>query len=195
MKRKQAIESVKAFLPNDKHIEKIINICDLYPVENSWKKWTDHLGSYIKLHKNKKVIAYIYSSKDTSEYIVTDLYFKSPPSSIVKISKWAFISFAQTGDIPNIIFIWFLGNDNRLRLLSYKDGIWTRNHPPLISGIKALRFIIDNFNYNGQVKTLPLQGPLKAKIIYSYAMNLPGRLDDLISFNSTLGKELEKIMN
>lgn len=196
MQKIQALESVKAFLPNDNEIEIIIKACDLYPLGNSWRKWTDHLGSYIQIYNNKKVASFIYSPYDKSEKIVTDLYFQSSVRSISALSKYAFISFGKDNDnIFNICFIWFLGSDGRLRLLSYSDGTWQKNSPPLISGINTLRPIIKSFNIDSyeQADILRIQGPVAANMTKSWATTWPpcqGLKNKMILFNAELGNEI-----
>jgi len=196
MQKDRALESVKAFLPNDNEIETIIQVCDLYPIESSWRKWTDHLGSYIQIHNNKKISSFAHSPYDKSERIVTDLYFKSPPQAIARMSKWAFISFGKDSDnVLNICFVWFLGDDNRLRLLSYSNGLWQRNYPPLISGINTLRPIIRNFDVDSyrRADILRIQGPLAANMTKSWATVWPP-CDELkqkmVSFSQELGSEI-----
>ena len=140
----KALESVKAFLPNS-DIETVIKVCDLYPFDKSWRKWTDHLGNYIQVYNNKKIVSFIQSPFDKSEKIVTDIYFKSPPGKISKLSKHIFVSFGKNNENnTNVCFVWFLGYDDRLRLLVYKDK-WL-NYPPLISGIDTIRPIIKSFH-------------------------------------------------
>ncbi|KKN66644.1 hypothetical protein LCGC14_0469790 [marine sediment metagenome] len=198
MQKDRALESVKAFLPNDNEIETIIKVCDLYPVENSWRKWTDHLGSYIQIHNNKKIVSFAHSPYDKSERIATDLYFKSPPETISKLSEWAFISFGKNNeDILNICFIWFLGANNRLRLLSYSNNKWQRNYPPLISGIDTLRPIIRSFDIASyrQADILRIQGPLAANMVKSWATAWPPCdkfVDKIMDYD--LGKKIKELI-
>jgi hypothetical protein len=196
MERIQALESVKAFLPNDKEIETIINVCNLYPIENSWRKWADNLGSYIQIQNNKKVISFSYSPYDKSKRIITDIYFKAPPANIAKFSKWAFISFGKM-DKLNVGFIWFMGHDNKLRLLFNSSGQWQRNLPPLVSGINILRLIIKHLNNNhqGQADILHIQGPLAITLTKFWASNWPmenGLKQQILSFNE-LGSEISNL--
>lgn len=195
MERIRALESVKAFLPNDNEIETIINVCSLRPIENSWRKWADHLGSYIQIQNNKKVVSFSYSPYDKSKRIITDIYFKAPPKNIAKLSKWVFIAFGEI-DKANVEFIWFLGSDNRLRLLSYSTGQWQRNLPPLISGINTLRLVIKHLNNNiqGQTDILRIQGPLAASLTKFWSSNWP--MEDELKqqiINSGFGSEIVKL--
>ena len=91
--RNEAFQSIKAFLPNDKIITTIIDICDLYPIEKSWRKWTDHLGNFLQV-RNRRIISF---SQDPSknDKIITDIYFKATPERLSKISSWVFISFGK----------------------------------------------------------------------------------------------------
>jgi len=175
MKKEQAFESVKAYLPRNKEIIKIIEVCDLYPMDDSWKKWTDHLGSYIHIFSKKNIKSFIYSPFDKSERIVTDLYFKSHPNKISEISKWAFISFGKDSSVLNICFLWLLGKDNRLRLLSYSNGKWQKNYPPLISGIDTLHPIIKYLNVNSykKVDILRIKGPVASNMTRSWVTVWP----------------------
>lgn len=196
MLKARALESVKAFLPDDNEIETIINVCDLYPIEKSWRKWTDHLGSYIQIYNNKKVASFVHSPYDKSERIATDLYFKSPPKTIFNLSEWVFISFGKDSEgILNICFVWSLGIDNRLRLLSYSNGAWQRNYPPLISGIDTLRPIIRSFNVNDYkpADILRIQGPLAANMTKSWVSVWPPSEEfkqTMTAFSQELGQEI-----
>jgi hypothetical protein len=176
MKRERALESVKAFLSTDKEIENIIQLCDLHPIKDSWRKWTDHLGNYIQIQNNKRVISFIHSPIHKSEQIVTDVFFKAYPQKISSISKWAFVSFGKNSkDEFNICFIWFLGHDNRLRLVAAKDDQWMRNYPPLVSGIDTLRPIIKNIDVEDYRKAdiLRIIGPLAANMTHSWSTQWP----------------------
>lgn len=199
MDKIQALESVKAFLKNDTDIETIIKVCDLYPAAYSWRKWTDNLGNHIQIYNNKRVKLFI-NHPNNKKYIITDLYFKLYPDKIAKMSTWAFISFGKDNkDILNTCLVWFLGEDNRLRSLSYSNNKWNPNHPPLLSGIDTLRQIVRNFNVVSykQFDILKIKGPLPANITKSWATQWPPYeklIKELILFNSKLGNVIANLM-
>lgn len=196
MHRAQALESVKAFLTNDKDIEIIIALCHLYPSNNSWRKWTDHLGNYIQIHNTRKVTSVTNSVSNKDDNIITDIYFKSHPKKISSISKWAFISFGRDNDnIFNVCFVWFLGCDDRLRLLSFSKDRWARNQPPLICGVETLKPIIRNIGVESyrQADILRLKGPLAANMTKSWATVWPPSDDlkeSIMFFNEDLGAKI-----
>ena len=200
MKKKAALASVKAFLPQKPEIADIISACDLYPAQSSWRKWTDHQGNFIQIHSNKKVVSFVSNPLSQEDRIVTDVYFKSHPRKVFSISDWAFISFGRDNNNTfSICFIWLLGLDKRLRLLSYANGVWIKNSPPLISGIDTLRSIIRHKDVNGfnRVDILNIKGPTSAKITKSWVTEWPPS-DDLMMemFNTSeeLTVEIQEII-
>lgn len=193
---KKALESIKAFLPDDKLIGEIIELCDLHPINKSWRKWTDHLGNFLQI-RNKKVISF---SQDPlgNEEIITDIYFKASPNKLSQISDWAFISFGkdQTNSF-NALYMWFLGRDKRLRFCSFHNGNWLKNEPPLISGVDTLRPVLKNLNVNGyrQANILHIKGPIAIDITRSWATQWPPKqklIDEMNRCNKTLAKVVEK---
>ena len=194
---KKALESIKAFLPDDKLVGKIIELCDLHPIDKSWRKWTDHLGNFLQI-RNKKVISF---SQDPlgNEEIITDIYFKASPNKLSQISDWAFVSFGkdQTNSF-NALYMWFLGRDKRLRFCSFHNGYWLKNEPPLISGVDTLRPVLKNLNVNGyrQANILHIKGPIAIDITRSWATQWPPKqklIDEMNRCNQTLAKVVEKI--
>lgn len=155
MNRSQDIQSVKAFL-KENNIEFLINYCNLYPVD-SWKRWTDHLGNFIQINKNKKITSFVFNPLDLDEQIITDLFQYSRPEQIASISKKIFIS---EGEGYN--FYWFLGEDNRLRLITSKEGFWIKNNPVMSCGINSILPIINfiNSDFEGKADILGLKGPI-----------------------------------
>jgi len=173
--KQQALASVAAFLPDAPEIKDIIEICDLYPTK-SWRQWTDHLGNHIKITNNKKIVSTENVTKNNEEHIITDIYFNSPPDKISQMSDWAFISFGRDNDNQfNICFMWFLGIDGRLRLLSVLKDSWNKNQAPLICGINTLRPIVKNINIENYkaVDILRIKGPIAAKVTKSWATKWP----------------------
>jgi hypothetical protein len=141
MNYNEALVNVQAYLPNDKEIIKIIEICSLTPIEGSWRIWTDNGGHLLIIKKNRKVIARRILSDNL---IIKDLYHKSSAKQISKTSKFAMFSIAKTKEdsTTNICYIWFLGNDNKLRLLCFLKNEWVDNQMPLGCGLKTLRFLV-----------------------------------------------------
>jgi hypothetical protein len=159
----KCITNVKAFLPNDKEIIKIIKLCRLEPLNNNWRIWTDNSGNLLTISKNRKI-----HSRKTDDYSLKadDLYLKASAKDIAKISRWAMISI---GD--NDCLLWFLGVDDRLRHVSYMSGLWTENKPPLSSGIGSLKTIVQYIDIETVVgetqwaATLPLSNNIIEKIL------------------------------
>lgn len=200
LSRKKALASVRAFLPNDKCIASIINLCDLYPVNDSWRHWTDHLGNFIKIHNTKRVVSFTNDPIDHKDMIVTDIYFKATPVKISSLSKWAFISFGkdQTHSF-NSLYIWFLGRDDRLRFLSYNNGKWLKNEPPLVSGIDTLRPVLRNLDIKGyrQSDILRIKGPIAMDITKSWATVWPppdGVVEEMGLFNEQLSNIIQELI-
>lgn len=198
MDRKKALASAEAFLPKDPGVIEIIKMCDLYPANDGWRKWTDHLGNFIQIHNNKKVVSFVNNPTNPDERIITDIFYKSPPEKLFNMSQWAFISFGRdNNDIFNICFIWLLGADDRLRLLSYSDGEWLSNSPPLICGIDNLKSILKFKNIDDYSKAdiLNIKGPVAAKITKSWATKWSPSQDlinDLHEFSNELGSIIEE---
>lgn len=137
MNRKQALTSLQAYLPEDKEIIKIINLCDLHPVNessNGWREWCNQYSPYIKIQKNKKIVTR-WKGQDwfASQ---NDLYAYACPQEIAKLSKK--LLFIADKDCFCLLF-W--GNDNRFRYRRYFDGMcW--NDPPLFLPVDDLRSFI-----------------------------------------------------
>ena len=192
MKQDKALASIEAFLTKSPEITELISLCDLYPAQDSWRKWTDHQGNFIQIHNNKKVVSFTSNPLSQEDRIVTDVYFKSFPKKIFSISKWAFISFGRdSGNTFSVCFIWLLGHDSRLRLLTCTDGEWIKNSPPLTSGIDTLRSIIRHKDVNDfdKVDILNIKGPVGAKITRSWATEWPPS-EELINEMLDVSKEL-----
>src|SRR3990172_12676528 len=123
LSKERLLESVKAFLPQDQEIEQIIKICDLVPY-NSWISWKDSVNHSLNIKKDKTVLSYktikVGNCVDSNNVEIRDLYHKSSPWLLSKNSKYSFISFAESvTTASNICFIFFLGNDNKLRMSSF----------------------------------------------------------------------------
>lgn len=174
MKLNEALSSVKASLPNDNDILKIIDICQLFPKENSWRTWIDGQGNCITLTQNKKIICSKYKLLTYEDTVITDLYCRAPIEKLSKCSTWVFIIFGKDIDSGiDVIYIWFLGIDNRLRL-SYFDGKnWIENQPPLSCGIKTLQVLVKNFDISDYNVVLNGQLCDNKQVNLSIAMKWP----------------------
>lgn len=194
LNRDSHLESITAFLTDDKDIIDIINMCYLFPF-NSWKCWTDYQGNYIKISNRKNIKSVIENIEKDIDKIVLDIYFKAPPQKISNISGMAFISFGKDDHNQEICFIWFLGMDERLRLLSVTSDGWNVNRPPLSCGLNTLRPIIKYFNTTlddyCQADILRVNGPVPAKIKKSWVTKWPPSKEfkDILSQNA-MGKKI-----
>lgn len=172
----QALMNVSLFLPEDKEILDIIKFCQLRPSEDSWKIWHDHLGNHINISNDKKPSSYKDSPLSHTNKIITDLYYKSLPKQLGSFATQTVILFGE-GDkaTSNVAFIWLLGKDNRLRLLTYAKNEWIENYPPLSIGLKTLRTIVRNLKIkqNQAINTLDLKGPVAATILKGWVSNWP----------------------
>jgi len=200
MEKLQALASLKAFLTNDQAVGTIIELCDLYPVGDSWRKWTDHLGNFIQVHNNKKVVSFTNNPLGHDETIVTDLYLKAHPKKLSAISEWAFVSFGKgEKSFYDTLYVWFLGRDNRLRLSPFHNGEWMKNEPPLISGVDTLRPIVNRIGVKGysQADILYIKGPIATNITRSWATEWPPSnelLDEMRTLNKKLSSVVETII-
>ena len=172
--RETAIVNVKAFLPQDQEIIQIIDMCNLDPEGDSWYKWSDANGNYLHIKNDKTVISSKESPTKKKIRIIKDIHFKAPIDVISKNSKWALICFAESSaGIPqfnnilpglNIIFIWFLGIDNKLRLSTFIQNEWIENQSPLITSVTTLRTIVKYLNIDKYcvVKITDIKEPLSS---------------------------------
>lgn len=167
MKRIQAIESLKAFVQNDDIIN-LIQWCDLFPIDSSWRRWTDHLGNFIKV-RNNRTITSVENSAQQPKYIITDIFFKAHPFKIASLSKRAFIITRA-----DEYFVWFLGKDNRLRLVT-KRKTWTTNLSPLHLGADALLLVIPMLKskVEGKIDILEIKDPTGKKFDRIYVTSWP----------------------
>lgn len=174
MNRDQALASLRAFLGETNDVVKIVELCHLYP-EKSWKKWADHLGNYLQIKKNKKTIS-VEQNPQSYAAIVTDLFFKAHPKKIANISKKAFVSLGHDNESKySVCFIWFLGCDNRLRLVTSHNNHWIKNSAPLICGVDTLAPIVRTLNITDFVSSdiLKIKGPIAAQMVKSWATKWP----------------------
>ena len=188
--------SLKAFLPNDKHVENIIKMCNLSPTDD-WKIWTDQNNNNIIAKKNKTIHV---KNTDINNQILRDIYFKSHPKQIFNNSKVVMFIFIeqQDVDIPERSFVLFIGEDEKIRLSCYIKGEWSENKLPLAAGIQTLRTLIDHKNiescaiYNGnKYAEIPNEG----KVIKVWISKTPIQEDiilDMLMTNKILSDKILK---
>lgn len=187
MKREQAIQSIKAFLPDEPEVESVIRYCDLHPVHDSWKIWTDNLGSFLQVYNNKKLTSFTNNPQNIEEKIITDLYHQSKPKKLASMSTRAFIAQGE-----DICFIWLLGEDDRLRLITNKDEVWTKNYPVMSCGIQTILPIVTllNSTIRGRVDILNIRGPIAASLHSSWIVDWPPSEMSLHQIKNTQAIEL-----
>lgn len=142
------IVNVRAFLPADQEIIKIIEICKLHP-GSTWKVWSDGFGNTIKISAKRKI-----SIGNNLNLKYNDLYFKSTIKHIANVSNKVMLGLSD-----DVAFAWMLGQDSRLRYLVKQSGCW-QNSSPLLSGLAALRVFVQNLNVEGptQIDTIKMNG-------------------------------------
>lgn len=200
MDYQRAIVNVKAFLPDDNEIIKIIEICDLEPVGESWRLWTDNHGNNLVIKNNKTVISKKINPVARQPIKIKDIHFKSSAKQIAANSKFAMISLAESleDSIPNICFLWFLGFDDRLRLVCYVRDSWLENKPPLSSGVGALRTIVQNLDIEGYKVIMGsryIKGPYDGNVVKSWVVKWPPPSNmqlDILLTNRTIGEKILK---
>lgn len=137
MKRAQALASLQAYLPEDKEIIKIINLCDLYPMDESssgWRGWCNQYSPYIRVQKNKKLVTK-WKGQDCFAS-QNDLYAYASTQEVAKFSKKLLFLVDK-----NCFCLLFWGQDDRFRYRRYFDGTYW-NDPPLFLPINDLRTFI-----------------------------------------------------
>lgn len=141
MNRLQALASIQAYLPEDTEIVKILNYCDLNPIDG-WRIWQNEYSPYIKVQKDKK-IGIRFKEED---YFVPkmDLYAYSKTYDVAKISKKLLFILNEN----NCLSFLFLGNDDKLRYRRYSNSIYI-NEPPLFVPIEDIRVFIKHENIDG----------------------------------------------
>ena len=190
----KAIINVKASLPEDEEIIKIIEICKLEPT-NTWRLWTDNNGHNMIIKNNKTITL---KKNNRQPIIVKDIYFKSSAKQIANNSKWAMISLAKNKDNANICFLWFLGFDNILRLMCHVKDSCMENKPPLSSGINTLKFIVKNLNvenYKTILDSRYINGPYEGNVVKSWITNWPPSENmqlDMLMTNKTISEKILK---
>lgn len=191
----KALVSLKAFLPQDQEICKLIQLCNLQPLKD-WRHWTDFLGHNLIVAESKKISIFKEHPLTPTEKIITDIYYKSYPKQITKISKRAIIIFGEEDKHGDLCFIWLIGRDDKLRLVTFAKNQWIENYPPLSCGMKTLRFIVKQLLVE-QVRSIDhknLQGPLACNLIKAWVSPIPVdkniKLDMLLTNNVLANKIL-----
>lgn len=144
---KKALASVQAYLPEDKEIVRILEVCDFYPINDSfggWKEWINY-SHKVTFSKDKK----IRISKHNSNVKNTDLYAYSNILDIAEISKKLLLKFDK-----NRVWFLFLGGDDRIRLKIYSDG-FALSESPLTLPLVDIRALVTRENFDGFVKIGP----------------------------------------
>lgn len=198
MKKSKELISLEAYLPKDSEIFKIIEICDLEPIGEGWRLWTDNLGNNMIIKKNKSVVSKKVNPIGRYPFIIKDIYFKSSAKQIADNSNWVMISLAESvdGGVPNICFLWFLGKDNKLRLLCYIKDEWIENKPPLSSGINTLKTIVNNLEikkYKVILGSNNISGPYEGNVIKTWVSPWPPEANmklDILLTNRTIGQKI-----
>lgn len=199
MNYNKALINVKAFLPGDDEIIKIIEMCDLVPT-GTWQLWTDNNGHNMVIKNNRTVTSKKTNPIVRHPVIIKDIHFKSSAKQIANNSKWAMISLAESQEdfTPNICFLWFLGFDNRLRLVCYVRDSWMENKPPLSSDINTLRSIVKNLDIEGYKVIMGsryIKGPYAGEVVKSWAVKWPPPANmqlDILMTNKTIGEKILK---
>lgn len=164
----KALVNVMAFL-DDKDLGSIITYCGLEPV-NGWQEWTDNAGNELHIKEDQSIK--IKKSKVVN-FKSYDLYYRATPSKIADESKWALLAKGMKNG-EECMFIWFVSNDNKLRLLSCVEGR-CKNKSPLTSGINTLKYIIKNMS-SSEVKLAPIdmiEPPVKCHIDMAISTSWP----------------------
>lgn len=140
MKRNKAVASVRAFLPHDKSLLDILDICNLNP-DKSWNAWIDEEGNKLILKENK-----ISIRKKNQSFIskTSDIYRYSNPRNFLSWSKWCMLVKGLSNN-KAFSLLFLFGVDSRLRLSIIIDGLWKRNSAPLKAGVKLLYLIANNY--------------------------------------------------
>lgn len=156
MLRPQALISLQAFLPEDREIVKIVNYCDLDPIDSTnagWKIWQNRYSPYLKIQNNKKII--IHWKEEDFLAPKKDLYAYSGAQDIARISK--VLLFITHNECFHFLF---LGKDNKLRYRQYLEGTYL-NKPPLQVPLEDVRTLIKNENIIGHKSIQLIKGPAR----------------------------------
>ncbi len=143
MLREQALASLQAFLPEDKEIIKIINLCDLHS-NNTWRVWENQYSPYLKIQKNKKLVTLKKESDIFS--LKTDLYAYASPIDVADISNKLLLLI----DEDRLCFL-FWGKDDLFRYRQFQNGMWCHDSP-LVLPIEDIRTFVKHEKIEGYLK-------------------------------------------
>lgn len=175
----KAFVSAIAYAGNQ--IGKLISMCSLEPAKG-WRVWTDNAGHELTLLPERK--ARISKSKIVN-FKTYDLYHKSTPKLILANSKWVLLARAIYKN-SDCMFIWAVGKDDKIRLLSFIDNV-CKNKSPLSSGLETLLYVINNMEDSElvQVSTSEISPPIKCNVLEAYSTVWPPE-DDSEGFEKIL---------
>lgn len=165
--RPQKIESLKAFLPNDKEILDIINLCELKPSINTWKEWIDIGENILYITENRKLKTKINKIKINENCKVVDIYIKCKISKLLEKSIYIFIILSKN----NIYDIFLLAKN--LYYFKYKNNK-LNICLPLSAGLKKLRKLI-KYKKTKHIKIVNGTG----RIIKYYAIKCPININEI----------------
>lgn len=179
MNLSKAIVNIKAFLPEDEDIIKIIDVCNLKPLNADWRIIFDPYGNSLSFKKDKTIFTNINDNPNT----IQDIYFKSHPKTISSKSNWSMISLTENDSF----FVWFLGVDNKLRSCCYMNDEWQENKPPLVCGINTLRKIVQSFDVDDYnvIMGSSIHGPYDGKVIKTWVTEWPPSVNMMLDLNLT----------
>jgi hypothetical protein len=147
--RLRALENVKAFVKKDFYIVQVIESLNLQFKDNNWKKWYDEFGNRLSLNINQPVV----KCKTVSSGCNKDLFYKAGIKRLSEISSCALVCYlkSSTSVVDDVIYIWFLGNDNRVRFISFFSDRWSAQEPVLSKGILPLKYLFSNIDCKSYV--------------------------------------------
>lgn len=154
MTRDQALASVQAYLPDDKEIIRIINLCHLNPIDdytNGWREWKNHYSPRLIVQKNKK-LTIKYKEADFKS---SDIYEYSSLNDISKMSKKLLFIDANLAKGHCFCFL-FWGKDDRLRYRRYLDDMWFKD-PPISLPLEDIRILVKNECIDGYCSFVPVK--------------------------------------
>lgn len=107
--------------------------------------WVDEYGNSVKIIKNK-TLKITYGDLSVNRNICSDLYYGLSINKVVKMSKFAYISYGQDEDfLQDCFLISLLGLDDYLRTYLYMYGE-LKQVSPLLLGLKNLSLIANNYD-------------------------------------------------
>jgi hypothetical protein len=145
IKYNRALINVKAYFDGDMLPLNIIKFCKLEP-DGSWQKWTDNNG-YALVLKNRSFVI----RKQNVKNKITDIYLKSN-IEIISQNSYKSVIFYFENKNEQLFILSFLGDDNRLRCITYNGHY--NNIMPLSLNKRILKCIINNLNNSNDFKVI-----------------------------------------